>query len=101
MLHNKKVIAYILLGDQMEQWIDNYIQTKLTEEDIKKFAEKENTKITDQEAKIIFLYLKNYWKVFYQEDAQELWNELKEQLSSPTYQKLTELYQKYKNKKPL
>lgn len=82
----------------MEELIKDYIQTKLTEEDILKYAKKKNITLKENEAKIIYLYLKNYWQVFYKGDPKELWNELKEKLSENTYNELFKLYKTYKSK---
>lgn len=71
---------------------------KLTEKDINNFAIKEGINLTNDELKIIYLYIKNYWQVFYKDDPITLFSELKEKLEPKTYLKITELYNKYKKK---
>ena len=44
------------------------------------------------------MYIKNYWKAFLKEDANYLFVELKEKLQPNTYNKIIELYNKYKKK---
>ena len=75
--------------------LKEYIK-KITEEDIYNFALKEGVALLEHEKKIIYLYLKNYWEVFLKEDASYLFKELKEKLEPKTYDKLIELYKKYK-----
>ena len=81
----------------MNLLIKEYIKN-LTEEDINNFALKEGIKLLDSETKTIYLYLKNYWEVFLKEDSTYLFEELKESLRKETYDKLIELYNKYKKK---
>lgn len=82
----------------MEELIKNYIQTKLTKEDIEKVAKKQNVVVTKEEVEIIFFYLKNHWQEFYKGKPEKLWKELEIKLSNSTYQELVNLYKKYKNK---
>lgn len=76
-------------------FIKEYIKN-ITEDDIIKFAESEGVTLNDDETKIIYLYLKNYWEIFISEDPTYLFNELKEKLKPETYKKLIEIYNKYK-----
>jgi len=81
----------------MNYLLKEYIK-KVTEEDIYNFALKEGITLLDHETKIIYLYLKNYWESFLKDDASYLFEELKEKLEPKTYDKLVELYKKYKPK---
>ena len=81
----------------MNLLIKEYIKN-LAEEDINNFALKEGIKLLDDETKIIYLYLKNYWEVFLNYDSTYLFEELKENLRKETYDKIIELYNKYKKK---
>ena len=83
----------------MNYLLKEYIK-KITEEDIYNFALKEGINLLDHEKKVIYLYLHNYWEVFLKEDASHLFEELKEKLETKTYDKLIELYNKYKKNKP-
>lgn len=81
----------------MEYIIKEFVD-KLKEEDIKSFALKERVTITDEEVKIIYMYIKNYWQIFYKDNPDTLFKELKEKLSEKVYNKIIELYTKYKKK---
>lgn len=83
----------------MNYLIKEYIK-KITEEDIYNFALKEGITLLNNEVKIIYVYLKNYWQVFLNEDSTFLFEELKEKVEPKTYDKLIELYNKYKKYKP-
>ena len=61
----------------MEYIIKEFVD-KLKEEDIKSFALKERVTITDEEVKTIYMYIKNYWQVFYKDNPDALFKELKE-----------------------
>ena len=80
-----------------DKLIKEYIN-KITETEIKNYAKKRNILLTNDEAKIIYLYIKNYWQTFYKEDPTELFKELKEKLQPNTYSELIKLYKEYKNK---
>lgn len=81
----------------MEQLIKEYIEN-IDEYTIDKYAKSNNIYLSDQEIKVIYLYLKNYWQVFYKEDPTELFKELEEQIQKENLIKIKELYQKYKEK---
>ena len=72
--------------------------SRMTEDDIFNYALKEGITLSNDELKTIYLYIKNYWQVFYMEDATYLFSELKEKLSPRVYHKIIELYNKYKKK---
>lgn len=79
----------------MEYIIREYVN-KLTENDIYNYALKNGIELTNEEIKVIYMYIKNYWQVFYREDATYLLDELKDKLKNNTYEKICELYKKYK-----
>lgn len=81
----------------MENLIKEYIEN-LDEYTIDKYAKSNQIYLSDDETKIIYLYIKNYWEVFYKGNPTELFKELEEQLSKENYQKILELYNKYKKK---
>lgn len=94
-----KVIAYIFIGviNLYEIIIRDYIN-KLTEEDIIQYGKRKNINISDDDAKILFVYAKNYWKEFYKGNPSELINELKEKLNPETFNKLYKIYIDLKQK---
>lgn len=77
--------------------IRDYVN-KLTEKQIIDFGKRKNIDISDHDAKILYLYAKNYWKVFYRGDPTDLIVELKEKLDSKTFNVLYKLYIDLKSK---
>ena len=78
-----------------EIFIQNYIR-KLTKEDIINFCNKENIELTDEELDIAYIYIKKYWKEFLKKDPSNIFNDLKNKIRPTTYNKMIELYEKYK-----
>jgi len=81
----------------MEQFIKEYIEN-IDEYTIEKYAKSNQINLSNKEIKIIYLYLKNYWQIFYKGDPTELFKELKEQLEKENHEKILNLYNKYKEK---
>lgn len=84
-----------------EKLIENYINNKLSKEDIKNFAKKENTEITNDEIDIIYETIKKDWKTIYKgcnDDIYDIFENLKSKLSPKVYEKVLELYNNYKKK---
>ena len=77
--------------------IRDYIN-KLTESDIIKYGKKKNIDINSEDAKILDVYAKNYWREFYKNNPTDLIEELKEKLNPTTFNKLYEIYIKFKKK---
>lgn len=83
----------------MEIFIKEFVKN-MQESDIYNYAlKKENITLTDNEVKTIYMYIKNYWQVFYKGDPTNLFEELKDMVEPKTYDKLIELYNKYKKNK--
>lgn len=80
-----------------DKFIKNYVD-KMTLNDIFSFAEKENFKISKNDAEIVLSYIKKYWLTVYKGDPTNIFFELKLKLEESTYKKIIELYNKYKNK---
>ncbi len=70
---------------------------KLTQDDILKFSYNQNVTITDNELNIIYTYIKKYPERILNEPLEVL-SEIKDDISTNVYNKLLELYYKYKNK---
>ena len=77
--------------------IKDYIN-KLTEGDIIKYGKKKNIDISYEEAKILYVYAKNYWREFYKNNPTDLIEELKEKLNPITFNKLYKIYKNIKEK---
>ena len=77
--------------------IIKYIQ-KITKQDIKNYATKENIPIKEEELNIIYDYIKTKSLNYLKENQEKILKELKQKLSQPTYQKIIQLYNLYKNK---
>ena len=80
----------------MNNIIKQYIE-KITEQDIYNYALNEGVILLEDECKIIYMYLKNYYQVFLNDDPTFIFEELKDKLRKETYNKLVEIYNKYKN----
>ena len=70
---------------------------KITKDDIKKYAISEETSLSNNELDLIYAYIKKYPKRILNEPM-EVIDEIKDDLSKDVYDKLLELYEKYKNK---
>jgi len=80
-----------------EKIVGEYIN-KLTEDKIKTLAHNHNINLSSEEVKILYVYAKNYWKVFFKGDPNELIDELKGQINRDAFNKLYSLYLQNKNK---
>lgn len=81
----------------MEQIIKKYIDN-LDETTIDKYAKSQDINLSNQELKIIYIYIKNYWQVFLKEEPKELFKELEEKIEPNNLNKIKTLYQKYKKR---
>lgn len=77
--------------------IINYIK-KLTKQDIYKYCVNNNIPINDEEVDVIYYYIKNRYNDFFEGHELELLEEIKYKVRSFTYNKILELYLKYKEK---
>ena len=88
----------IKLGDKMNEFlIKNYI-SKLTLNDIEKFARKNEIELNEKELKIIERHIRNDWKTIIDGDPTPVLNNLKEKINKVQYQKIENLYKEYKDK---
>lgn len=83
----------------IEKIIHSYIN-KLTKEDIKSFAEQNQVSLTEEEVNIIYEVIKNHWRELLY-NPQPIFDKLKNQVSSNTYQKIIYFYDLYSKKLPL
>lgn len=67
-------------------------------QDVCNFAHQNGIKLNNQEANIIFKYIKEDWKELIFQDHSRILNEAKPHLEINTYQKIEELINLYKNK---
>ncbi|MBE6151644.1 MAG: DUF2624 family protein [Firmicutes bacterium] len=81
----------------MDNFIKEYINN-IDEYTINKYAKINNINLTDKETKVIYLYIKNYWQIFYKGNPKDLFKELEEQISKENLDKIKKLYKKYKEK---
>ena len=75
--------------------IINYIK-KLTKGDIYNYCKNNRIPIKDEEVDVIYYYIKNKYNIFFEGCHEELLNEIKYKVRSYTYNKIIELYNKYK-----
>jgi sulfur relay (sulfurtransferase) DsrC/TusE family protein len=81
----------------MDNLIKEYIKN-IDEYTINKYAKINDINLSDKEIKVLYLYIKNYWEIFYKGDPTELFKELEEQIQKENLNKIKELYKKYKEK---
>jgi sulfur relay (sulfurtransferase) DsrC/TusE family protein len=81
----------------MDYLIKEYIKN-IDEYTINKYAKINNIDLSNDEIKVIYLYIKNYWQIFYHGNPTELFKELEEQIKKENLDKIKELYYKYKKK---
>ena len=81
----------------MDNLIKEYIKN-IDEYTINKYAKANNINLSDKETKVLYLYIKNYWEIFYKGDPTFLFKELEEQIETDNLKKIKILYQKYKEK---
>lgn len=77
--------------------IINYIK-RLTKNDIMNYCNNNNIPLTAEELDVIYYYVKNRYNEFLEGKQSELLEEIKYKVKSATYNKIIELYNKYKNK---
>ena len=77
-----------------KQLILNYIN-KIKKEDINSFSLKQGISLTDNELNIIYDYLKND-SIRLLNNPLNVINEIKEKVNNNVYNKIIELYEKYK-----
>lgn len=78
-------------------FIKNLIKTyidKLSIDDVENYIRNNYGTVNENEVVIIYSYIKNRWEDIYN-DNPKVWNELKEKLSSNTYNEIVKLYKKY------
>jgi len=75
-------------------FIYQYIN-KLTKEDIIRFCNYKNISITNNELDILYSYIKNDYKRFFN-NTDEVLNEIKNKVSNNTFMKIINLYEQYK-----
>lgn len=78
--------------------LESYIN-KLTKEDILKYSSMQNVSLTNEELDVIYFYIKKYGITIATNDPTDIFNSLKTKLSPNTYNKVIELYNKYKGYK--
>ncbi len=80
-----------------ESLINAYIN-KLSINDVNNFATNNNISLKNGENKIIYDFIKNNWKEAYKGDTLKEIYKIKEKVSTDTFNKILELYNKYKDK---
>lgn len=71
---------------------------KLTINDIKSFANKENVSLSDSESKIIYDHIKNDYNELLYGEKDKIFNQLKKEINNSLYLKIVDLYDEYYNK---
>ena len=69
--------------------VGNYVK-KMSIDKLREYVNKNYKGVSDNEIKVIYKYIKNYWQEIYDEDSSVL-NNLKNEVSDSTYRKIIEL----------
>ena len=80
-----------------EQLIKKYI-TRLTINDTRNFANKNNISLNDDELQIVYNQIKENWQTLIYGDANIIFNDLKGKLNNTAYLKIKDLYTTSKEK---
>ncbi len=72
--------------------------TKIKKEDVNKFALKQGIILNDEELDTIFTYIKNNYKTILYGNPKEILLEIKRKVSNLTYNKIENLYIRFKDK---
>ena len=75
--------------------VKEYI-SKITEDDIEKYALKEGINLLDNEKKFIYDFIKQNWELFLNHEENNLFNEIKKNVRPEVYNYIIDLYEKYK-----
>lgn len=76
-------------------FIYEYIN-RLKRDDIIKFCNYKNISIQDNEINVLYSYIKNDYKRFFN-NPEDVLNEIKTKVSNNTYMEIMKLYNQYKN----
>jgi len=77
--------------------IINYIK-KLTKDDVIRYCKNNSIPLTDDELDVIYYYIKHRYNDFFEGREMELLEEIKYKVKSATYNKIVDLYLKYRDK---
>ena len=77
--------------------IEEYVN-RMKKEDVNKFALKQGIILDDKELDIIFTYIKDNYKTIIYGNPKDILLEIKEKVSDITYNKIENLYIKFKDK---
>ena len=77
--------------------IEEYVN-RMQKEDINKFALKQGIILNDEELNTIFTYIKNNYKTIIYGNPKNILLDIKEKVSDLTYNKIENLYIKFKDK---
>ena len=69
---------------------------KIKKEDIRKYSLTQNINLTDNELDIIYDYIKNKASIVIN-NPEKIFDEIRDKISIPVYNKIMELYNKYKD----
>lgn len=77
--------------------IEEYVN-RMKKEDVNKFALKQGIILNGEELNTIFIYIKNNYKTILYGNPKDILLEIKEKVSDLTYNKIENLYIKFKDK---
>lgn len=77
--------------------IEEYVN-RMQKEDVNKFALKQGIILNEEELNIIFTYIKNNYRTILYGNPKDILLEIKDKVSPLTYNKIENLYMKFKDK---
>ncbi len=81
----------------IEKLIKSYV-SKLTLDEVDKFAKENGVILNDDELNMIFIYIKRDWKTIVHGNPRGILDDIKSKLDSSSYSKIENLYIFFKNK---
>ena len=91
-------LEYTLVVIVMNIYLISEYVNRMKKEDINKFALKQGIILDDSELDTIYNYVKKDYKTFIYGNPRSVLDELKEKVKPLTYNKIENLYQKFKDK---
>lgn len=81
----------------LNKLIEQYIN-RMSMDDIVLFAEKNGIELNEEETELIYNHIKNSWKTIIYGNPRCIFDDIKSKVSDITYEKITNLYMKFREK---
>lgn len=81
----------------MDKLVQEYVN-RMNKEDVNRFAVSNGITLNDSELDLIYQHIKNNWRTIMYGNPREILDDLKQNLSPDSYQKVEGLYSYFKNR---